>query len=222
MSIERFLKYLVDFVNEVEINGITLKHDGEFTQKVVFHREVYFVPVFEIINPNNIAFTKTAIEVELQSEINNFKKFIPGLENYRTENLYEIEGPEFYIPNYVSKELKNCLKNKTFNRVWTQFGGGEYRVKGYYTGAYEFYFRRDEIEWEVQFHLESITKINPETNEETQLNRVDSIEFFTDIKFEDREFFEDQIWVCLRKHLSENEAFLDFSVMSWYTTPYLD
>ena len=221
MNIEKFSKHFVDFVGNINVNGVTLKHNGEYTTKMLSYKDSILVPVFEIQNPNDIAFTKSAIEPELHREVLKFRNFIPGLENYRIHTLYEIEGDEYYIPEKVSKDLKNCLKNKTFKRIWTQPGDAEYKVQGFYTGGNEFYFGDEEIEWEIGFHLISVTKIIDDSGREEIMSDGDAREFFTDIKYEEREFFEDPIWPCTQPHLSTNKAFVDFDFMGWYTTPYL-
>ena len=119
MTTQKFFKLLPSFVKDINVDGIIIKHTGEFITTPYSRRYEVEVPVFTIENPNDLPYTKEALTTWLSEEYLKFEKFVSldklGPITYFIE--FDNSVKDLYIPKQIKEEIDNCLESKEFNKV---------------------------------------------------------------------------------------------------------
>ena len=218
MSAEKFAKYFGKYAPVVNAGDIQLIFTGEFKPKKIRQTgRFYDVPVYEIVNPENIPYTKVSLDGYMHDEINRFRSFIePGINAFA---MYEIEGDDFYIPEEVERNIRKCLSTKILDKP-IKIKNEEYRILGTYDNDFTLETEEENIKCSVGFKLNRVTKVDKNYGG-TILSKSEAEDVFHFVNQQDMEFFEDKIWICFTDNLMNGGSFVDFNWMGWYTNFHL-
>jgi len=217
MDLQKFFNLLPSFVKEIDFNGIKIKHTGQFDETPYSRRYKVKVPIYTIENPNDQPYTKEALTTRLSEEYSKFQNFAGNLSVGSASFFVEFDDNvlDLYIPKDIKQEITNCLKGKDFDRVaWRN--PENFRVIGEFKEYNRFDSEDDRIMWRVDFKVHKI-EIVDETGEFIKEVGEDVYDFVFEILEEDLDFFEYKIWSCVNQRLANQETFIDFNYMSWYT-----
>lgn len=217
MELQKFFKLLPSFVKNINVDGITIKHTGNYIETLYSKRYKVKVPVYTIENPNNLPYTKEALTTWLSEEYLRFQKFVG--ETIGVPIIYFIEFDDsvkdIHIPKEIKEEINQCLKSKDFNKVaWRN--PENIRVIGEFKEYNTFDSEDDRVIWSVDFkpHKIEIVDENGETKREVEKSEYD---YIFEVLREDMDFFENKIWGCVQFRLASQKTFIDFDWMAWYT-----
>ena len=216
MKLQKFFKLLPDFIKDINVEGIIIKHTGEFITTPYSRRYEVEVPVYTIENPNDLPYTKESLTTWLSEEYLGFQKFVGtfgGPIAYFVE--FDNSVKDIYIPKQIKEEIDNCLESKNFNKVaWRN--PESIRVIGEFKRYNTFDTEDDRIIWQVDFKPHRIEIVDESGVFKKEVSKSDYDYIFETLR-EDIEFFENNIWSCIQYKLANRKTFIDFDWMSWYT-----
>ena len=216
MKLQKFFKLLPDFIKDINVEGIIIKHTGEFITTPYSRRYEVEVPVYTIENPNDLPYTKESLTTWLSEEYLGFQKFVGtfgGPITYFVE--FDNSVKDIYIPKQIKEEIDNCLESKDFNKVaWRN--PESIRVIGEFKRYNTFDTEDDRIIWQVDFKPHRIEIVDESGVFKKEVSKSDYDYIFETLR-EDIEFFENNIWSCIQYKLANRKTFIDFDWMSWYT-----
>ena len=216
MKLQKFFKLLPDFIKDINVEGIIIKHTGEFITTPYSRRYEVEVPVYTIENPNDLPYTKESLTTWLSEEYLGFQKFVGtfgGPITYFVE--FDNSVKDIYIPKQIKEEIDNCLESKNFNKVaWRN--PESIRVIGEFKRYNTFDTEDDRIIWQVDFKPHRIEIVDESGVFKKEVSKSDYDYIFETLR-EDIEFFENNIWSCIQYKLANRKTFIDFDWMSWYT-----
>ena len=216
MKLQKFFKLLPDFIKDINVEGIIIKHTGEFITTPYSRRYEVEVPVYTIENPNDLPYTKESLTTWLSEEYLGFQKFVGtfgGPITYFVE--FDNSVKDIYIPKQIKEEIDNCLESKDFNKVaWRN--PENIRVIGEFKRYNTFDTEDDRIIWRVDFKPHRIEIVDESGVFKKEVSKSDYDYIFETLR-EDIEFFENNIWSCIQYKLANRKTFIDFDWMSWYT-----
>lgn len=217
MVLQKFFRLLPSFVKDINVDGIIIKHTGEYIKTLYSKRYDVEVPVYTIENPNNLPYTKEALTTWLADEYLRFQRFvgetIGGPITYFTE--FDSSVKDIYIPKEIQQEISQCLKSKKFNKVaWRN--PESIRVIGEFKEYNSFDSEDDRVIWSVDFKPHRI-EIVDESGETKRVVEKSEYDYIFETLREDMDFFEERIWDCIQPKLASQKTFIDFDWMSWYT-----
>ena len=216
MKLQKFFKLLPDFIKDINVEGIIIKHTGEFITTPYSRRYEVEVPVYTIENPNDLPYTKESLTTWLSEEYLGFQKFVGtfgGPITYFVE--FDNSVKDIYIPKQIKEEIDNCLESKDFNKVaWRN--PENIRVIGEFKRYNAFDTEDDRIIWQVDFKPHRIEIVDESGVFKKEVSKSDYDYIFETLR-EDIEFFENNIWSCIQYKLANRKTFIDFDWMSWYT-----
>lgn len=217
MTTQKFFKLLPSFVKDINVDGITIKHTGEYRKTLYSKRYDVEVPVYTIENPNDLPYTKEALNTWLTEEYLKFQKFADILAGGPITYFVEFDDSvkDLYIPKQIKEEIENCLDSKDFNKVaWRN--PENIRVIGEFKRYNSFNTEDDRIIWQVDFKPHRIEIVDESGEFKKEVSKSDYDYIFETLR-EDMEFFENKIWSCVQSRLTSQKTFVDFDWMSWYT-----
>lgn len=217
MATQKFFKLLPSFIKDINVDGIIIKHTGNYITTPYSKRYDVEVPVFTIENPNDLPYTKEALTTWLSEEYLRFEKFVGGLNIGSITYLIEFDNSveDLYIPKQIKEEIDNCLVSKDFNKVaWRN--PENIRVIGEFKRYNSFDTEDDRIIWQVDFKPHRIEIVDESGEFKKEVSKSDYDYIFETLR-EDMEFFENKIWSCVQSRLTSQKTFVDFDWMSWYT-----
>jgi hypothetical protein len=217
MKLQKFFKLLPDFIKDINVEGIIIKHTGEFITTPYSRRYEVEVPVYTIENPNDLPYTKESLTTWLAEEYLGFQRFVNILAGGPITYFVEFDNSveDIYIPKQIKEEIDNCLASKDFNKVsWRN--PENIRVIGEFKRYNTFNTEDDRIIWQVDFKPHRIEIVDEVGEFKREVSKSDYDYIFETLR-EDMEFFENKIWSCVQSRLSSRKTFVDFDWMSWYT-----
>ena len=217
MKLQKFFKLLPDFIKDINVEGIIIKHTGEFITTPYSRRYEVEVPVYTIENPNDLPYTKESLTTWLAEEYLGFQRFVNILAGGPITYFVEFDNSveDIYIPKQIKEEIDNCLASKDFNKVsWRN--PENIRVIGEFKRYNTFNTEDDRIIWQVDFKPHRIEIVDEAGEFKREVSKSDYDYIFETLR-EDMEFFENKIWSCVQSRLSSQKTFVDFDWMSWYT-----
>ena len=216
MTTQKFFKLLPSFVKDINVDGITIKHTGEYRKTSYSKRYDVEVPVYTIENPNDLPYTKEALNTWLTEEYLKFQKFADlhvGVVSYFIE--FDDSVKDIYIPQEIKQEISQCLKSKDFNKVaWRN--PENIRVIGEFKEYNSFDSEDDRVIWQVDFKPHRIEIVDEKGDFKKEVSKSD-YDYIFELLREDMDFFENKIWVCVQSRLASQKTFVDFDWMGWYT-----
>lgn len=218
MDKQKFFNLLPSFIGKIDVDGIIIKHNGNFITTPYSQRHGVQVPVFSIENPNDIPYTKESLSMWLTEEVIKFRDFV-SIEKLGPSLTYFIEFDDsikdLYIPKQIKEQIDNCLESKDFDKVaWRN--PENIRVVGEFKKYNQFDMEGDRITWHVDFKPSKIEIVDEKGNFKSSVNKEDYNYIFETL-MDDMDFFESKIWSCVQPTLSSKKTFVDFDWMSWYT-----
>ena len=217
MTTQKFFELLPSFVKDINVDGITIKHTGEYRKTLYSKRYDVEVPVYTIENPNDLPYTKEALTTWLAEEYLKFQKFVDILAGGPITYFVEFDNSvkDIYIPKQIKEEIDNCLVSKDFNKVaWRN--PENIRVIGEFKRYSTFDTEDDRIIWQVDFKPHRIEIVDESGEFKKEVSKSDYDYIFETLR-EDMEFFENKIWICVQSRLASQKTFVDFDWMGWYT-----
>ena len=217
MKLQKFFKLLPDFIKDVNVEGIIIKHTGEFITTPYSRRYEVEVPVYTIENPNDLPYTKESLTTWLAEEYLGFQRFVNILAGGPITYFVEFDNSvkDIYIPKQIKEEIDNCLVSKDFNKVsWRN--PENIRVIGEFKRYNAFDTEDNRIIWQVDFKPHRIEIVDEAGEFKREVSKSDYDYIFETLR-EDMEFFENKIWSCVQSRLISQKTFVDFDWMSWYT-----
>jgi hypothetical protein len=217
MKLQKFFKLLPDFIKDINVEGIIIKHTGEFITTPYSRRYEVEVPVYTIENPNDLPYTKESLTTWLAEEYLGFQRFVNILAGGPITYFVEFDNSvkDIYIPKQIKEEIDNCLESKNFNKVaWRN--PESIRVIGEFKRYNTFDTEDDRIIWQVDFKPHRIEIVDESGVFKKEVSKSDYDYIFETLR-EDIEFFENNIWSCIQYKLANRKTFIDFDWMSWYT-----
>ena len=217
MKLQKFFKLLPDFIKDINVEGIIIKHTGEFITTPYSRRYEVEVPVYTIENPNDLPYTKESLTTWLAEEYLGFQRFVNILAGGPITYFVEFDNSvkDIYIPKQIKEEIDNCLVSKDFNKVsWRN--PENIRVIGEFKRYNAFDTEDDRIIWQVDFKPHRIEIVDEAGEFKREVSKSDYDYIFETLR-EDMEFFETKIWYCVQSRLTLQKTFVDFDWMSWYT-----
>jgi hypothetical protein len=217
MTTQKFFKLLPSFVKDINVDGITIKHTGEYRKTLYSKRYDVEVPVYTIENPNDLPYTKEALSTWLAEEYLKFQKFahilVGGPITYFVEFDNSVE--DLYIPKQIKEEIDNCLVSKEFNKVaWRN--PENIRVIGEFKRYNTFDTEDDRIIWQVDFKPHRIEIVDESGEFKKEVSKSD-YDYIFETLLEDMDFFESKIWYCVQSKLVSQKTFYDSVWMQWHT-----
>ena len=216
MKLQKFFKLLPDFIKDINVEGIIIKHTGEFITTPYSRRYEVEVPVYTIENPNDLPYTKESLTTWLSEEYLGFQKFVGtfgGPITYFVE--FDNSVKDIYIPKQIKEEIDNCLESKDFNKVaWRN--PENIRVIGEFKRYNAFDTEDDRIIWQVDFKPHRIEIVDEAGEFKKEVSKSNYDYIFETLR-EDMGFFENNIWSCIQYKLANRKTFVDFDLMSWDT-----
>lgn len=217
MELQKFFKLLPSFVKDINVDGIIIKHTGNYIETLYSKRYKVEVPVYTIENPNNLPYTKESLTTWLAEEYLSFQRFVNILAGGPITYFVEFDESvkDIYIPKEIQQEISQCLKSKKFNKVaWRN--PESIRVIGEFKEYNSFDSEDDRVIWSVDFKPHRI-EIVDESGETKRVVEKSEYDYIFEVLREDMDFFEEKIWVCVQSNLTSQKTFIDFDWMSWYT-----
>ena len=217
MKLQKFFKLLPDFIKDINVEGIIIKHTGEFITTPYSRRYEVEVPVYTIENPNDLPYTKESLTTWLAEEYLGFQRFVNILAGGPITYFVEFDNSvkDIYIPKQIKEEIDNCLVSKDFNKVsWRN--PENIRVIGEFKRYNAFDTEDNRIIWQVDFKPHRIEIVDEAGEFKREVSKSDYDYIFETLR-EDMEFFENKIWSCVQSRLISQKTFVDFDWMSWYT-----
>ena len=216
MELNKYLKMFTKYAPNFNVGDVELHFTGEF-QKI---RENDIRPVYTLKNPKDVPYNRRALENGITQKLLEFRNFTNETFRGITHYIIVENWLEEYIPTKIKKKIKDCLIDTSFNRFYND-GKIYYRVLGEYTGDYFFEFNgSDNLSWMVDFRVKKITKENYDGDILGTMTQEDSEELIDLLRYEQREFFEDPIWKCIKDDLIV-PSFIDFETDNMYFDTYI-
>jgi hypothetical protein len=217
MKLQKFFKLLPDFIKDINVEGIIIKHTGEFITTPYSRRYEVEVPVYTIENPNDLPYTKESLTTWLAEEYLGFQRFVNILAGGPITYFVEFDNSveDIYIPKQIKEEIDNCLASKDFNKVaWRN--PENIRVIGEFKRYNAFDTEDDRIIWQVDFKPHRIEIVDEAGEFKREVSKSD-YDYIFETLGDEMEFFENKIWSCVQSRLISQKTFVDFDWMSWYT-----
>lgn len=217
-SYKRFAKVYSKFIKPMDIGGVIVYDTGK-KETISLYNTFVEVPVLSIKNPSDLPFSYNSLKEQVATEIEYFNDLSSaGLSGYQIPNFIVFDYftyNEYYYPDRLVKEFKNCLSSGNFETKYRNNKNQIYTIYFKYNMSdFDMFWDNSEvliIDVNIKVGKVWFEDLVKSESYFMEFNDSELFDLIDEFKYDDRDVLLDPVWKsCIVPYIVNYPSFFNY------------